>query len=112
MCLALSGCMQHSVAPPSISQATLLDGSELFGHEVAAADEVDVLAVSPEMAAFLKDRVPRGLLEYSRFRHLMAALVAEGRLVNDYQANGTFVAAETFARGKATVSAIPISLLL
>ena len=28
------------------------------------------------------------------------ALVADGHLVNDYQADGTFVAAETFARGR------------
>ncbi|MGK0224874.1 MAG: Flp pilus assembly protein TadD [Limisphaerales bacterium] len=95
------GCANNF--PPltsSVQRLDLFDGAEIFGHTVEAAPVSDVLSLSPEMEAFLADTVSRRDVEYARFRKLMGGLVLGGFFANNYQFDGTYSAAETFAQRK------------
>ncbi|MEZ5557123.1 MAG: tetratricopeptide repeat protein [Pseudomonadales bacterium] len=81
----------------------LLTGERLFGSPVTLADEpgVDILAISPEMQAFVDDAVETDDTQLAtRFYRLFRALVRNGYFDSTYAADRTLTAAETF-EGKA-----------
>ena len=95
---ALAGCASSGVAPEDfVYDPELIDGTAFFGESREAAPPVDVLGLSPAMNEFLTPTITGPILGYTRFRRLMEALVDGGYFSNHYQANGTFIAAETFA---------------
>ena len=100
--MILAGC---ATSPPPLSSpkiaefsdAEVLHGDWLFGREVTMAPPEPVLALSPEMEAFLTEEITRSPFAYTRFKRLMRALVEHGYFANNYQVDGTFSAAQTFA---------------
>lgn len=97
--LAVAGCV-HVPAEPNKLDLQLLHGAEVFGHEITPAPTEDLLALSPEMHDFLNPDISSPDIAYTRFRRLMRGLQEGGHFANNYDAGGTFSAAQTFADGK------------
>src|SRR4051794_10491152 len=96
--LLLAGCA--TVAPPpvqSVGRAPLLDGQALFGETVPPAEEVDILAVSDPMRAFIVANGRDIQVDWLRMKRLLHGMQASGYLDLTYENERTLTAAETFA---------------
>ncbi len=94
--LLTTGCAATDSSRP-VAQAELLDGTP-FG--VSAQDgppPTQVLGVSPEMRAFLDERLPEDAGEYVAVRTILSSIL-EGGLNLQYDNFYTATAAEAFAR--------------
>ncbi len=103
MVASLSGCasglplVQRNSSPGY--DPSLLSGQRLFG-EVVSADEiadVDILAVSDEMAAYVDASVGNVRIAAAKFRRLFRSLSRDNYFRASYVANVTHTAEETFA---------------
>ena len=103
MVASLSGCasglplVQRNSSPGY--DPSLLSGQRLFG-EVVSADEiadVDILAVSDEMAAYVDASVGNVRIAAAKFRRLFRSLSRDDYFRASYVANVTHTAEETFA---------------
>lgn len=74
----------------------LLDASPLDTGEAGQVADVDILALSPEMAAFLDEFVDAGGNDNERLGQLVLALIGGDRFLLDYD-DSTRTAAETFS---------------
>jgi tetratricopeptide (TPR) repeat protein len=99
--LAVNACaFRHGDAPKmgakDITSQMLLDASPLAaGAELENLSQLDILALSPEMKAFIDSHLEEGLSKSARLQRLLYALMGEGvfELVYDertYTAEGTF----------------------
>ena len=102
MVASLSGCTSGlPVVPRNPSPSydpLLLSGQRLFG-EVVSADEiadVDILAVSDEMAAYVDASVGDVRIAAAKFRRLFRSLSRDNYFRASYVANITHTAQETF----------------
>src|SRR4029079_9904810 len=101
--LLLSRVVSSSTAhtPHEVRVASpLLDGQELFGETIPAAQEVDILEVSPEMAEFVTANGRAMAVDWLRMKRLINGMADAGYLDLQYEAGQTFTASETF-RGRA-----------
>jgi len=99
--LLLSGCMSMSNPYWDRQQGVpydLVTGEAVFGEEVRAAEvpEADILAVTPQMQAYVDDALSGGRYMSARFKHIMKGLLRDGYFKASYQPNRTNTAAETF----------------
>ncbi|HTO57913.1 MAG TPA: transglutaminase domain-containing protein, partial [Pseudomonadales bacterium] len=92
---AIAGCVQVAPTPATADFAPLLDGRALFGVDVAAADEVDVLGLSDDMRAFVAAN-GASQIEAVRVRRLMAGMQNSGYFDLTYENDRTLTAAQTF----------------
>lgn len=76
----------------------LLTGVAVFGDEVRAeeAPEADILAVTPQMQAYVEESLSGGRYMSARFKRIMKSLLRDGYFTASYQPNRTNTAAETF----------------
>ena len=93
---AMAGCAHVAPTPTMADHAPLLDGRALFGVDVAAADEVDVLGLSDAMRAFVAANGRESAIETVRMRRLMAGMQSSGYLDLSYENDRTLTAAQTF----------------
>jgi len=101
--LLLSALVACSTAPSPHEvrvASPLLDGQELFGETIPAAQEVDILEVSPEMAEFVTANGRAMAVDWLRMKRLINGMADAGYLDLQYEAGQTFTASETF-RGRA-----------
>ncbi len=98
--LALAGCaspgMQEGAADFDVS---LINGERAFGEPLAdeMVPEIDIVALTPEMEAFVDEHVGPSRIAASRFKRLFAGLSRAGYFKSTYDADKTFNAADTFA---------------
>ena len=98
--LICTGCTALPKAP-TLSQypENLINGELAFGYEIEAAQALDLLTLSPEMIRFLDETRSRNSnISYVRFQRVMNGLTDRGYFRNSYTRDGTYSAAETFAR--------------
>ncbi len=96
--MLLQACASQSITTfPEDEASHLLDGQALFGETIPAANPVDIMNLSPEMAAFVDDDISGSKSSYVRFRRLIKRLIEEGHFDNPYDANANFSASETFS---------------
>jgi len=94
----LAACASLPEGHSVVSRTALLDGKELFATPVAAADEVDILAVSAAMHAFVTDSTRDTTIDSERFRRLMAGLLEAGYFNLSYDPDSTYTAEQVFRR--------------
>ena len=100
--LICTGCTALPNAP-TLSQypENLISGELAFGYEIEAAQALDLLTLSPEMNRFLDESRSRDSnISYVRFQRVMNGLTDRGYFRNSYTRDGTYSAAETFARAR------------
>jgi Flp pilus assembly protein TadD len=95
--VALAACTSAPRPSAHPDHAPLLDGRALFGGEVAPADEVDILAVSDDMRAFVAANGGSQQVDSLRMKRLMIGMQNSGLLSLQYENNRTLTAAQTFA---------------
>jgi tetratricopeptide (TPR) repeat protein len=79
--------------------AELLSGVALFGEEVSSDElpDVDILALSEDMALFLQEEVGDSRIGNVRFRRMFNGLTKNGYFETAYRIGTTNTAAETFS---------------
>lgn len=95
MTLGTMGCAMQPTRSVDYD-ASLIDGTILFGKSIEPAAEQDPLWVSPQMAEFAQIRNGKRMTNYARFRALMKKLMASNFFVEQYVADATHTAAMTF----------------
>ena len=94
-CAAPSGTLSGD-GGARLDAAQLLEASPLDSDDVVDVADVDILAPSPEMAAFLDEYVDPGGNDNERLGQLVLALIGGDRFRLDYD-DSTRTTAETFA---------------
>lgn len=92
----LVGCGTAPTLHENRVASPLLDGQELFGEIIPAAQEVDILGVSPEMAQFVSANGRTTAVDWLRMKRLINGMADAGYLDLKYEATQTFTAAEVF----------------
>ncbi len=95
--IAVCGCQATPSPSPRFGVAPLLDGQTLFGTDVPAADDTDVLGLSAGMLSFLETNVRGVGNDWIRLKRLLAGMGRGGFFDLDYDTDRTLTAAETFA---------------
>lgn len=94
--LGVGGCATPAAGPPA-PPVPWADEAFAPPHEPVPTP-ADVLAMSPAMATYLRERLPRTAVPGQALQHrLMAALYSRSELQLDYDARRTRTAAEAFA---------------
>ena len=96
----LGGCATAWIpASDEDYSAELLSGVALFGEEVSSDElpDVDILAVSEDMALFLQEEVGDSRVGNVRFRKMFNGLTKNGYFETAYRVGTTNTAAETFS---------------
>ena len=94
--LVLVACSTAPSRHALIVQSPLLDGQELFGATVPAAEHADILAVSAEMRAFLDAHGRELSADSLRMKRLLKGMAEVGYLSLEYDPGKTMTASETF----------------
>src|SRR5512147_2132161 len=94
--LAVAGCTTAPGRHDMVLQSPLLDGQELFGETVPAAQQMDILAVSPQMRAFVDANGRTVSVDWLRMKRLLKGMADMGYLSLQYDSGKTLTAAETF----------------
>ncbi|MFC7048391.1 tetratricopeptide repeat protein [Emcibacter nanhaiensis] len=105
--LVLAGCAtfygdKQSDKSAKITTEDLLSGRELFGAEAVSLTlpEDGVLEMSPEMRAFLDQKVPLIQSDYVTIRSILTSVVGSGGLNMDYNKSVTYTAREAFRKAE------------
>jgi Flp pilus assembly protein TadD len=94
--LAVAGCTTAPGRQASVLQSPLLDGQELFGETVPAAQQTDILAITPQMRAFVDANGRAVSVDWLRMKRLLKGMADMGYLSLQYDSGKTLTAAETF----------------
>lgn len=94
--LMLAACTTAPSRHAVVMQSPLLDGQELFGETVPAADQIDILAVSEQMQDFVEEHGRRVSVDWLRMKRLLKGMDEAGYLSLEYDSGKTLTAAETF----------------
>lgn len=97
-----TGCVVRPAEnEPLIYPEELTTGELAFGRAIAPVEELDLLSRSPEMDAFLEQfKVGESRIAFARFQRIMDGLTRLGYFDDNYEHDGTYSAAETFARAR------------
>ena len=76
----LVGCGTAPTLHENRVASPLLDGQELFGETIPAAQEVDILGVSPEMAQFVSANGRTTAVDWLRMKRLINGMADAGYL--------------------------------
>jgi Flp pilus assembly protein TadD len=94
--LVVAACSTAPSRQASMLQSPLLDGQELFGETVPAAQQIDILAVSPQMREFVVANGRAVSVDWLRMKRLLKGMADMGYLSLQYDSGKTLTAAETF----------------
>lgn len=100
--LISTGCAVRPSDPALETYPSNLTSGELaFGHVVDAAPELELLSLSQEMQTFLDDaRARESRISFVRFQRVMNGLTERGYFRDSYSREGTYSAADTFAKAQ------------